>query len=120
MVAATIGAEAVGNATVPGSSLPGSVEETGGGGADPPHVVLRVPVDVRSVSLGVLAVLAGVFTLKWASAVFIPLLLGLMLSYSLTPIVNRLKRFRVPRAVGAAVLLFGILGGDRIAPVLAR
>jgi len=80
-------------------------------GAEPPHVVVNVPIDVRSASLGVLAVLACVFTLKWASAVFIPLLLGLMISYALSPIVNRLHHFRIPRAVSAAVLLLGILGG---------
>jgi len=81
------------------------------GGAEAPPVVLDVPVDVRSASLGVLAVLAGVYMLKWASAVFIPLLLGLMLSYALSPIVNRLQNWRIPRAIGAAVLLIGIVGG---------
>jgi predicted PurR-regulated permease PerM len=38
-------------------------------------------------------------------------LLGWMLSYALSPIVNRLQRWRVPRAIGAAVLLIGIVGG---------
>ena len=76
-----------------------------------PPSVLYVPVNVRSASLGVLAVLAGVYILKWASAVFIPLLLGLMISYALSPIVNRLQHWRIPRAVGAAVLLLGIVGG---------
>ena len=74
-------------------------------------MVLDVPVGVRSASLGVVAVLASVYMLKWASAVFIPLLLGLMLSYALSPIVNRLQSWRIPRAIGAAVLLLGIVGG---------
>ena len=81
------------------------------GVTDPPPVVLDVPVDVRSASLGVIAILASVYMLKWAAAVFIPLLLGLMLSYALSPIVNRLQRWRVPRAIGAAVLLIGIVFG---------
>jgi len=42
------------------------------GGGDPPRVLLHMPVDVRSASLAVLAVLACVYTLQWASAVFIP------------------------------------------------
>ena len=49
--------------------------------------------------------------LKWAGAVFIPVLLGLMLSYTLSPLVNRLQRWRVPRALSAAVLLLGIVAG---------
>jgi predicted PurR-regulated permease PerM len=67
--------------------------------------------------LTLLALLASVYTLRWASAVFIPLLLGLMASYALSPAVNRLQRWYVPRALGAAVLLSAILGGvGSIAP----
>jgi predicted PurR-regulated permease PerM len=70
-----------------------------------------MPVDVRSTSLAVLAVLAGVYMLRWASAVLIPVLLGLMLSYALSPIVNRLHRWRIPRSIGAALLMIAIVGG---------
>ncbi len=73
------------------------------------HVIL--PVDVRSVSLAMLALLACIYTLHWASAVFIPLLLGVMLSYALSPAVERLQRWHLPRAAGAAVLLLGLVAG---------
>lgn len=71
----------------------------------------RRVVDVRNASLIVLAILAGIYTLHWAAAVFIPLLLGLMLSYALTPLVNRLQRWRLPRALGAALLMVGLCSG---------
>jgi predicted PurR-regulated permease PerM len=77
---------------------------------EPERVLLRMPVDVRSVSMAVLAVLASVFTLRWAAAVFIPLMLSLLLSYALAPLVDRLEGWRVPRWIGAAVILLG-LGG---------
>ena len=89
---------------------PGPATQDSESGAESPSVV-HVPIDVRSASLGVLAVLATVYVLKWASAVFIPVLLGLMISYALSPIVTRLHRWRVPRALGAAALLIGILVG---------
>jgi predicted PurR-regulated permease PerM len=76
-----------------------------------PRLHLHMPVDVRNAALITLAVLAGVYTLHWASAVFIPLTLGLMLSYAFAPIVDRLERWHVPRALGAGVLLTGIVGG---------
>ncbi len=72
--------------------------------------VLRVPVDVRSFSLVVLAVLASVFALQWAQSVFIPLMLSLLLSYALSPLVDRLERWWLPRWIGAAVILLGLSG----------
>lgn len=68
-------------------------------------------IDVRSASLALIAVLAGIYALHWAAAVVIPVLLGLMCSYALTPIVDRLQAWRIPRALGAAALLMAIAGG---------
>jgi predicted PurR-regulated permease PerM len=74
------------------------------------RVLLHMPVDVRSASLVVLAVLASVFALHWAAAMFIPLMVSLMLTYALAPLVNLLERWRIPRWIGAAVILLGIGG----------
>lgn len=68
-------------------------------------------VDLRSGSLLFLAILAGVYTLHWARAVFIPVMLGVMLSIALAPIVDWMERWRLPRVLGAALLVFGALGG---------
>jgi predicted PurR-regulated permease PerM len=78
---------------------------------EPAEPVLRVPLHVRSASLIVLASVAALATLKWASAFFIPLMLGLIFSYALSPVVDALERLRIPRAISAAVLILGILGG---------
>ena len=68
-------------------------------------------INVRSVSLAVLALLASVYALHWARAVFIPLLLGVMLSYALSPVIDRFHRWRLPRVLGAAVLLIAVVTG---------
>lgn len=60
--------------------------------------------------LAVLAVLGTLFMLHWASAVFIPLMLGLIFSYALAPLVDRLQRLRLPRAFAAGLLLLTLLG----------
>jgi predicted PurR-regulated permease PerM len=72
---------------------------------------VQMPVDVRSVSLAVLATLATVFMLRWASAVCIPVMVGLLFSYGLSPVVDWLARRRIPRALSAAVLVLGIVSG---------
>ena len=77
-------------------------------GDDPRAVLLHLPIGIRSAALALLAALACVYTLSWAKAVFVPLLLGLMASYALTPIVDRLQRWRIPRVVASALLL-GVL-----------
>jgi predicted PurR-regulated permease PerM len=78
---------------------------------DPPETTVPVSVNVRSVSLAVLAVLATVFMLRWASAVLIPLMLGLVVSYALTPLVDGLARRRLPRMLAACLVMFGLVGG---------
>ena len=70
-----------------------------------------VPVHVRNMALVVLAVLACLAVLHWASPVIVPFLLGVVCSYALTPLVNRLVGWRLPRPLAAAVLLIAILGG---------
>jgi len=69
------------------------------------------PIHIRSITLIVLASLLAIATLRWASAFFIPLMIGLLLSYALSPIVDALLRFRIPRAISAAVLIIGLLAG---------
>lgn len=79
--------------------------------AEQPRVLLHMPVDVRNVSLVILATLASVFMLHWASAVFIPVMVGLLFSYGLSPVVDWLALRRIPRALSAALLVLGILSG---------
>ena len=78
------------------------------GEAEP--VVIRMPVDIRSVALSVLAVIAFVLFLQYAQAVLIPVILGTLTFYALDPIVDRLQTLRVPRVIGAALVLITLVG----------
>jgi predicted PurR-regulated permease PerM len=77
---------------------------------EPSRVLLHMPVSVRSMTLVVLSAIAVLATLRWASAFFIPVMVGFMFSYALSPLVNAMERYRIPRALSAAVLILGILG----------
>lgn len=89
-----------------------SIRDQGGlESQEPASLVLRAPVDMYSFSLALLAVLAVIFVLHWARAIFIPLMLGVMISYALSPPVNLMQKWRIPRAIGAALLLPAIVGG---------
>ena len=76
-----------------------------------PVVSLRGPEQARSWALALLTLFAIIWMLRWARAVCIPVMLALLISYTLSPLVSRLQQWRIPRAIGAAVLLLGILSG---------
>ena len=91
--------------------IPASASPAPAAADESTQVLLHVPINVRSMSLVVLAVIAMLAVLRWAQAFFIPLMLGLMFSYALSPVVDALERWRIPRALSAAVLILGLLGG---------
>jgi predicted PurR-regulated permease PerM len=75
--------------------------------AEPPAI--RTPVDIRSVSLTILAGLAIVLALQYAQAMIIPIVLAVLISYALEPVVAWLERRRLPRALAAAVVLITLV-----------
>ncbi len=77
------------------------------------HGGLRLPVHVnaRGLSLGVLATIAFIFALQWAKNFFVPLLLGIFIAYTLSPVVRWLERWHVKRAIGATLVTAAILAG---------
>ena len=77
---------------------------------EPERFLLHMPVDVRNVSLVVLAIFASLFVLQWARVVLVPIMLGVLFSYAFSPLVNWLENRRVPRWLSSAVLLLTILG----------
>jgi predicted PurR-regulated permease PerM len=62
------------------------------------------------VAVGVLAVIALVAALYLARAFVVPLLIGILGSYALSPVVEWLKAMRVPRPVAAALVLAVLVG----------
>lgn len=77
------------------------------------HGGLRLPIHVnaRGMSLGILATVAFVFGLQWAKNFFVPLLLGIFIAYTLSPVVRWLERWHIKRAIGATLVTFAILIG---------
>lgn len=74
-------------------------------GADP------APISIRNGWIVVLTVLVALYMLHWASPILIPIVLGVMTSYAFSPLVNAMEKWHIHRAVGAAVLLLGIVAG---------
>jgi predicted PurR-regulated permease PerM len=75
-------------------------------------VAVRAPRYARiGVAVGVTAVIALVAALYLARAFVVPLLIGILASYALSPVVEWLKAIRVPRPAAAALVLAVLVGG---------
>jgi predicted PurR-regulated permease PerM len=68
-------------------------------------------IDVRGASLTILAASAAVAVLWWASAVFIPILLAILISHALEPAVGFIQRRHVPRGLAVFLVLMSCVIG---------
>lgn len=71
---------------------------------------LRDRLEVRSVALTGLFVLATFYTLYFARAFFLPIVLAVLLDFLLSPLIRGLKRARIPEPLGAALVIVVLLG----------
>jgi predicted PurR-regulated permease PerM len=78
---------------------------TEGAPNEPAPVVVDTPVGVENVPLTVLAVIAAILLLQYASVIFIPIVIALLVSYALGPSVTALHKRGVPTPVGSAIML---------------
>jgi len=87
------------------------VSETSTAAADPAATTARALRDWRiQLAAGALSVFALIAALYLARGFFVPLLIGILASYALHPLVDWLEGWRVPRSVGAALVLATVLG----------
>ena len=67
-------------------------------------------VEVRSIAITGLLILAILYTLYFARAFLLPIVLAVLLDFLLSPVVRALKRARLPEPAGAALVLLTLLG----------
>lgn len=88
-------------------------DKPGPGGEDENRVSGRElieAVNVRSMSLVILASIATVVFINWAQSVLLPLIVAVLISYALDPLVSALDRLKLPRPLSAAIVLIALLG----------
>ncbi|HUX89194.1 MAG TPA: AI-2E family transporter [Gallionellaceae bacterium] len=93
-------------------SGPGATLEQIVPAVDPAVITIEDTPYLRiNVAVGLLAFIAIVAALYLARAFFVPLLIGILASYALSPLVEWMKRGHVPRSLSAALVLFTLVGG---------
>jgi len=87
---------------------------------DPAHLTDRVSIDVRGLALAIVTTIVVVFALQWAEKFFIPLLLGIIIAYTLNPFVVWLERIKIPRVVGTSIVMLVVLCGGAFVTISLR
>ncbi len=88
---------------------PDSGPPTEGPDSAAPLPTVRLPKAGHGLALIILATVAVVFALDWAQSFVISLLLGVLFAYTLNPLVGWLERIRIPRMVGAAIVMMAVV-----------
>lgn len=70
---------------------------------------IRMSVEARGLALGMLSTIAVVFALDWAQSFVISLLLGILIAYTLNPVVVWLEWIKVPRALAAGFVMAAVV-----------
>ena len=92
-------------------TAPGTAPDTAAEAIAPTVAERRLRYSRMTVAVGLLAVIALVAALYLARAFFVPLLIGILGSYTLRPLVDWMHMRYIPRPVGAAVVLLAVIGG---------
>jgi len=82
---------------------------TPGKPGEPPPTVADIPDDGPGLALLAVATLATVFMLQWMQAVLIPIVIGILVAYALHPFVLTLTRVKIPRSIGAGLVILAFL-----------
>ena len=76
-----------------------------------PETTAPIDVKLRSVALVIVAAASAVALLYWASEVFIPIVLSVLIAYALEPLVAALIRLHLPRVIASALVIITLTGG---------
>jgi predicted PurR-regulated permease PerM len=96
--------------------VPGPAPDASAGEAvDQPDIrrlgeALRDRIEIRSISITGLFVLAAFYTLYFARAFFLPIILAVLLDFLLSPLIRAMKRARIPEPLSAALVIVVLLG----------
>ena len=87
---------------------------------EPNHLTDRMSTDVRGLALAIMTTVIAAYALQWAEKFFIPLVLGIIIAYTLNPLVVWLERMKIPRVVGTSFVMLVVLCGGAVVTISLR
>jgi predicted PurR-regulated permease PerM len=96
-------------ATDPTFAPTASPDSSAAGDASTAAMTVPSGSDLRTIALVIIALVLVIAAIRIAAAFFIPLVVSVFLSYALSPLVARLRAWRVPCAVGATLVMLAFI-----------
>ena len=106
--------------SMPASSVGGCPPRERPSLPDLAHLTGRLSMDVRGLAVAIVTTVVVVFALQAAEKFFIPLLLGIIIAYTLNPLVVWLERIKIPRVVGTSIVMLVVLCGGAFVTISLR
>ena len=72
--------------------------------------ILKGPFQIRSVALTLLLSVAIAVVLRYTRGLFLPIVIAVLVQFVLQPVVGLLRVLKIPTAIGAALVLLGLVG----------
>lgn len=69
----------------------------------------KLPVRVHNVPMVLVAAFVVIYFLQWAKPFLVPLFLGILISYALSPVVGWVERARIPRSIAGLIVLVAFI-----------
>ena len=90
---------------------PGPTDQSSAAPERPPRMLaFKLPVHVHNVPTLLIASFVVIYFLHWAKPFLVPLFVGVLISYALSPVVNWVERIHIPRPIAAVVVLAAFIG----------
>jgi len=78
--------------------------------ADLAHPAAPVKIDARGLGIAILATIGTIFALSWAQSFLIPVILAIIIAYTLNPLIAWLEVIRVPRLAATTLVMAAVVG----------
>jgi predicted PurR-regulated permease PerM len=102
--------QSIGAASAPFVLVPPEPSAAQEAPSDPRSTSIQPPSDRRSIALTAIALIAAVGALALAQQFFVPLLMGILIAYALSPLVALVERCRIPRSAATIIVMACVLG----------
>jgi predicted PurR-regulated permease PerM len=79
--------------------------------SDTPPLPSNIAIMVQGLALRIIATVALIYALNWAQGFLVSLLLGILLAYTLNPLVEWLGKIKIPRATAATLVMIIVIWG---------